>query len=199
MNCVIIDTGCANLSSVAFALERLGVEPAISAEAEIIKSASHVVLPGVGSAPFAMKQINARNLVPIVRDLTQPVLGICLGMQLLFETLEEGQEIVEGFGVIKGHVGALDTKDLPSPHMGWNTLTKVSSDPILTNINNNDYAYFVHSFAAPIGDYTLLKSEYGTEFSAIVKFNNFRGCQFHPERSSATGSKILKNFLDLST
>jgi len=153
MNCVIIDTGCANLSSVAFALERLGVEPAISAEAEIIKSASHVVLPGVGSAPFAMKQINARNLVPIVRDLTQPVLGICLGMQLLFETLEEGQEIVEGFGVIKGHVGALDTKDLPSPHMGWNTLTKVSSDPILTNINNNDYAYFVHSFAAPIGDY----------------------------------------------
>ena len=198
MTCVIIDTGCANLSSVAFAFERLGVTPIISAEAEVINTASHIILPGVGSAPFAMQQINARNLVPVVRKLKQPVLGICLGMQLLFETLEEGQERVEGFGVIKGHVGALDTHDLPSPHMGWNTLTKTQPDPLLTGINDNDYAYFVHSFAAPVADYTLLKSKYGTEFSAVVKFNNFRGCQFHPERSSATGSKILKNFLDLS-
>lgn len=198
MSLVIIDTGCANLSSVAFAFERLGVTAQISALAEDIKSASRVVLPGVGSAPFAMAQINSRNLVPIVQGLEQPVLGICLGMQLMFETLEEGNESVEGFGVLKGHIGALDTKNLPSPHMGWNTLSVLRNDPLVKGIEKSDYAYFVHSFAAPISQNTLVSSSYGEEFSAIVKHNNFQGCQFHPERSSATGAKILKNFLDLS-
>ncbi len=198
MSLVIIDTGCANLSSVAFAFERLGGSPIISAEADTIKSASHIVLPGVGSAPYAMQKINDRNLVPIVRALTQPVLGICLGMQLLFQSLEEGQEHVEGFGVINGHIGALDTKGLPTPHMGWNTLKKVRNDSLLNGVEDGEYAYFVHSFAAPIGDYTVLKSEYGTAFSAVVQHKNFRGCQFHPERSSAIGSKILRNFLDVS-
>ncbi len=197
MSLVIIDTGCANLSSVAFAFERLGVTAQITSQAEDIQSASRVVLPGVGSAPFAMAQINSRNLVPIVRDLKQPVLGICLGMQLMFETLEEGQQSVEGFGVLKGHIGALETNYLPSPHMGWNTLSVIKDDPLVRGIDQSDYAYFVHSFAAPLSENTLVSCTYGEEFSAIVKHNNFQGCQFHPERSSVTGAKILKNFLDL--
>jgi glutamine amidotransferase len=194
---IIIDTGCANLSSVAFAFGRLGVESEITAVASRIEQAERVVLPGVGSAPYAMQKIRDRNLVPVVRGLKQPVLGICLGMQLLFETLEEGDQKVEGFGVVKGHVGALDTQNNPSPHMGWNTLSTVKEDPLLKGINEGEYAYFVHSFAALVGDYTLMKCDYGGSFSAIIRQSNFRGCQFHPERSSATGSRILKNFLDL--
>ena len=197
MSLVIIDTGCANLSSVAFAFERLGATPVITSDADIIRLAERVVLPGVGSAPFAMSQINQRGLVPVVQSLTQPVLGICLGMQLMFETLEEGGEIVKGFGLIKGHVDTLDTKDNPSPHMGWNTLKTLKEDALLKGLKSTDYAYFVHSFAAPLGDYTLASCEYGSEFSAIVKFNNFQGCQFHPERSSNAGAQLLKNFLDL--
>lgn len=197
MSLIIIDTGCANLSSVAFAFGRLGVESEITAVGSRIEQAERVVLPGVGSAPYAMQKIRDRNLVPVVRGLKQPVLGICLGMQLLFETLEEGDQQVEGFGVVKGHVGALDTQNNPSPHMGWNTLSTVKEDPLLKGINEDEYAYFVHSFAAPVGDYTLMKCDYGSSFSAIIRQSNFRGCQFHPERSSATGSRILKNFLDL--
>lgn len=197
MSLIIIDTGCANLSSVAFAFGRLGVESVITAEASRIEQAERVVLPGVGSAPYAMQSIRERKLVPVVQGLKQPVLGICLGMQLLFETLEEGNQRVEGFGVVKGHVGALDTQDNPSPHMGWNTLTTIKDDSLLKGLKDDEYAYFVHSFAAPIGDHTLMKCDYGTSFSAIIRQDNFRGCQFHPERSSATGSRILKNFLDL--
>lgn len=197
MSLIIIDTGCANLSSVAFAFGRLGVESEITAVASRIQQAERVVLPGVGSAPYAMKKIRDRNLVSVVQGLKQPVLGICLGMQLLFETLEEGEQRVEGFGVIKGHVDSLDTKNNPSPHMGWNTLSTVKEDPLLKGIKDGEHAYFVHSFAAPIGNYTLMKSDYGSSFSAIIRQGNFRGCQFHPERSSATGSRILKNFLDL--
>ncbi len=197
MSLIIIDTGCANLSSVAFAFGRLGVESEITAEADRIKQAERVILPGVGSAPYAMQKIRNRNLVPVVRGLKQPVLGICLGMQLLFDTLEEGDQRVEGFGVVKGHVGTLETLEKPSPHMGWNTLKTVKEDSLLKGIKDNEYAYFVHSFASPVGDYTLMKCDYGTSFSAIIRQDNFRGCQFHPERSSATGSRILKNFLDL--
>lgn len=199
MSLVIIDTGCANLSSVAFAFERLGVCPIISADAEAIQSARRVILPGVGSAPFAMDKINQRNLVPVVRSLKQPVLGICLGMQLLFETLEEGQEKVQGFGVITGNIDALDTKKNPSPHMGWNTLNLLKDHPLTKGLKPTDHAYFVHSFAAPVGAHTLASCEYGSKFSAIVQHNNFQGCQFHPERSSKTGAQILKNFLDLSS
>lgn len=198
MSLIIIDTGCANLSSVGFAFGRLGVESDITADADRIQQAERVVLPGVGSAPYAMQKIRDRKLVPVVKGLTQPVLGICLGMQLLFETLEEGDQRVEGFGVVNGHIGALETKEKPSPHMGWNTLATVKDDALLTGIEDGEYAYFVHSFAAPVGSHTLMSCDYGASFSAIIRQNNFWGCQFHPERSSATGSRILKNFLDLT-
>ncbi len=195
MSLVIVDTGVANLSSVAFAFERLGVQAEISDDIARIASAERVILPGVGAAPYAMERIAAKGLTKTLQGLTQPVMGICLGMQLIFETLEEGGKPVSGLGLVPGSVKALDTKGQPSPHMGWNTLTKRIDDPIMDGIGANDYAYFVHSFAAPISDITLASSEYGTPFSAIVRHKNVYGCQFHPERSSKVGAKILENFL----
>ena len=118
-------------------------------------------------------------------------------MQLLFETLEEGGKAVEGLGLVPGSIKALDTDDLPSPHMGWNTLSPVKNDPLLKDVSEGDFAYFVHSYAAGLSEATLAKTNYGTGFSAIVRNNNVWGCQFHPERSSKTGAQILKNFLDL--
>ena len=196
MSLVIVDTGCANLASVNYAFERLGCVPVITDDAEIIKSADRVVLPGVGSAPFAMENIQAKNLKPVLKSLSQPVIGICLGMQLLFETLEEGGKTVDGLGLVKGSVSKLDTGDLPTPHMGWNTLTPVKNDPLLKGVQAGEFAYFVHSFAASVSEATLAKAEYGSSFSAMVRQGNVWGCQFHPERSSKTGAQILKNFLD---
>ena len=197
MSLVIVDTGCANLASVNYALERLGVSPIISDDAAVIKAAERVVLPGVGSAPYAMRNILAKNLKPVLTDLKQPVIGICLGMQLLFETLEEGGNQVEGLGLVKGGIAKLETGDLPTPHMGWNTLSIVKDDPVLANVQSGEFAYFVHSFAASLSEATLVKAEYGSPFSAIVRQSNVWGCQFHPERSSKTGAQILKNFLDI--
>lgn len=195
MTLVIVDTGCANLASVQFAFERLGVDAVITDEAEAIMSAERVVLPGVGSAPFAMKSIYNKGLVSVLQSVTQPLMGICLGMQLIFETLEEGGVETSGLGLVPGRITSLDTRGQPSPHMGWNTLKRKSDDLLLTGINDNDYAYFVHSFAAPMSDMTLASSEYGDEFSAIVRKGNVYGCQFHPERSSRVGARILENFL----
>ena len=195
MSLVIVDTGCANLASVKFAFERLGVEAVISDNDETITSADRVVLPGVGSAPFAMKSIHNKNLVPTLQNLKQPLLGICLGMQLIFETLDEGGVETEGLGLVPGRITSLDTKGQPSPHIGWNTLARTSDDPLLNGINDNDYAYFVHSFAAPVSDMTLASSEYGDIFTAVVRKDNVYGCQFHPERSSKVGARILENFL----
>jgi len=124
VNLVIVDTGCANLASVSYAFERLGAAPIISDDAQRIKAADRVVLPGVGSAPFAMKNIHTKNLKPVLTSLTQPVIGICLGMQILFETLEEGGDHVEGLGLVKGHISKLNTAGLASPHMGWNRLKR---------------------------------------------------------------------------
>lgn len=197
MSLVIVDTGCANLASVSYAFERLGASAVITDDAETITSAERVVLPGVGSAPYAMRNINAKQLKPVLQGLTQPLIGICLGMQLLFETLDEGGETVDGLALVKGAVTELETGDLPAPHMGWNTLSPLKDDPLLQGVAEGDFAYFVHSFAAPISDATLVSSEYGSPFSAIVRQNNVWGCQFHPERSSKTGAQILKNFLDL--
>ena len=197
MSLVIVDTGCANLASVKYAFERLGAAPIISDAADVITSADRVVLPGVGSAPFAMQSINAKSLKPVLQSLKQPVIGICLGMQLLFEKLEEGGDTVDGLGLVDGTIASLDTGKLPSPHMGWNTLSPVKSDPLLEGVTDGEFAYFVHSYAAEISDATLATSDYGSPFSAIVRKGNVWGCQFHPERSSKTGAKILKNFLDI--
>ena len=194
MSLIIVDTGCANLSSVKFAFERLDIKAFISADPSEIASADKVLIPGVGAAPYAMAQIKERGLLETLQNLSQPTLGICLGMQLLFDTLTEGDVETQGLGLIPGRVGPLDTKGAPSPHMGWNALNVSQESALLSGINTGDYAYFVHSYAVPLGDYTVASAAYGDEFSAIVQHENVMGCQFHPERSSAIGAQILSNF-----
>lgn len=197
MGLVIIDTECANLSSVAFAFERMGVAPVISDDIDVITSAERLVLPGVGAAPYAMQKIKDKGLFAPLQAVRQPMLGICLGMQILFETLNEGGHTIDGLGLIPGAITRLDTQDLPSPHMGWNTLEFVKQDLLLNGVADGAYAYFVHSYSACVNDVTVAKTHYGNPFSAIVAYKNVYGCQFHPERSSQTGARILKNFLDI--
>jgi glutamine amidotransferase len=198
---VIVDTGCANLSSVKFAVERLGFEVLITDDIDIIKSADKVILPGVGTAKHAMKNIIEKGLVETLQNLTQPVLGFCLGMQLMCRSSVESStgDIVECLNIIPTDIVPLDAKELRLPHMGWNTLANVSNHPVFSGINLGDYFYFVHSFAASVSEYTVATCQYGSEFSAAIAKDNFIGCQFHPERSSELGSKIIKNFLELPT
>lgn len=199
-NFVIVDTGCANLASVKFAVERLGFAVTISDDINTIKNADKVILPGVGSARHAMENIQAKGLVATLQELTQPVLGFCLGMQLMARSSVEGaktDEVVQCLALIPTDICPLDAKDLRMPHMGWNTLTQVSDHPVFAGINAEDYFYFVHSFAAPVSEYTVARCQYGSEFSAAIAKDNFIGCQFHPERSSSLGSKIIKNFLEM--
>jgi len=196
---VIVDTGCANLSSVKFAVERLGFTTIITDDIEQIKAADKVIFPGVGNAKHAMANIIEKGLVDTLQHLTQPVLGFCLGMQLMTESSTEGsqQSTVKCLNIIPTKVAPLNAQGNRLPHMGRNTLTTVASHPILKGISVDDYFYFVHSFAAPLSEYTLATCQYGSEFSAIIGKDNFIGCQFHPERSGALGSRIIKNFLEL--
>lgn len=201
MNNVIVDTGCANLSSVKFAIERLGFAVTITDDIEQIKAADKVIFPGVGSAKHAMSNIVEKDLVETLQNLTQPVLGFCLGMQLMCSSSVESSDgkVVECLNIIPTDIAPLKAENNRLPHMGWNTLTSVSEHPVLKGITIGDYFYFVHSFAAPLSEYTVATCKYGNEFSAIVAKDNFIGCQFHPERSSELGSKIIKNFLELDS
>lgn len=198
---VIVDTGCANLSSVKFAVERLGYQVTITDDIDLITKADKVIFPGVGSAKHAMKNIIAKDLVETLQKLTQPVLGFCLGMQLMTTSSSETneQEKVACLNLIPTNVEPLDAQEQRLPHMGWNTLTQVAKHPIFAGISAGDYFYFVHSFAAPVSEYTIASCEYGSTFSAAIAKGNFIGCQFHPERSSALGSKIIQNFLELDS
>lgn len=196
MSVVIIDTGCANLASVGFAFERLGAKHTITNNLDVIQSADRVILPGVGSASYAMQALNQGGLATVIKSLTQPVLGICLGMQLLFSFSNEGD--VAGLGLIDGRVGDLDEGVFPVPHMGWNTLENIADDPLLDGVKNGDYVYFVHSYAVPENVHTIASCTHNNPFTAIVRRDNIYGCQFHPERSGKTGARILENFLKVS-
>jgi glutamine amidotransferase len=195
---IIVDSGVANFLSVTAAFERLDVHAEVTADPAKIRDARRVVLPGVGSAAAAMGHLRQKRLTDVLYRLTQPVLGICLGMELLFADSEEGQNI-SCLGIIPGSIKALRSMpDMPVPHMGWNTITaRKPGHPLLRHIPDNSFVYFVHGFAAPIAKTTVAQCDYGVPFTAIAQHNNFFGCQFHPERSGKIGSQILQNFLEL--
>jgi glutamine amidotransferase len=195
-NVVIIASGGANIASLQFALHRLGTSSAISANARTIRQASHVILPGVGAAAHAMSLLKQRNLESLIPSLQQPVLGICLGMQLLFEASDEGA--AQCLGIIPGRAARLPCDSThPVPHMGWNTLKIDRPGALLDGLQEDDYAYFVHSYALPPSSATIASSDYGHPFSACVQWRNFFGAQFHPERSAKVGARLLQNFLSL--
>jgi len=193
---VIIDSGGANLTSLRYAFERLDARAEVSSDGSRIASADRVVLPGVGNAAHAMRRLRDAQLIEVIRTLTQPVLGICLGMHLLFQRSAEGPTAclnllpyaVESLTVLPG---------LPVPHMGWNQIRSLRNDPVLEGIKNGDHFYFVHRYAAPVTEHTLASSEYGVAIAAVVRHRNFWGAQFHPERSGAAGSQMLANFLQV--
>jgi imidazole glycerol-phosphate synthase subunit HisH len=191
---VVIVASGANIASLQFALERLGAAASVSADAAAIRAASHVILPGVGAAAEAMARLRQCGLDAVVPGLQQPVLGICLGMQLLHETSQEGE--VDCLGIIPGRAARLaPCPGRPVPHMGWNTLDIRRPCALLEGLADGDYAYFVHSYALDISEATVASTNYGAPFSACVQWRNFYGAQFHPERSAAVGARVLQNFL----
>ena len=195
MSLAIIDSGGANIASVRFALQRLGADPVFTADPAVIARADRVILPGVGAAAAAMAHLREQGLVTCIRSLEQPVLGICLGMQLLFESSEEGD--VECLGLVPGRLRRFpDTPGLRVPHMGWNHARSLQDDPLLHDLDQEPWFYFVHSYYAPVGEATLAACDHGLPFSAVIRRGNFRGAQFHPERSAGDGARLLKNFLE---
>jgi imidazole glycerol-phosphate synthase subunit HisH len=193
----IIDSGGANLASLQFALERLGVRSFVSDDPERIAAASRVLLPGVGAAGDAMRRLRASGIDQLIPRLRMPLLGICLGMQLLFE--HSSEDDTPCLGVLPGRIDRLQpSTDRPVPHMGWNTLEFVGEQhALLRGIAASDYVYFVHSYVAPVTRDTMAQVRYGQAFAAVVRQGNFHGVQFHPERSAAVGAKLLQNFLTL--
>jgi glutamine amidotransferase len=193
----IIDSGGANIASLRAALSRLGADSAVTSDPGVIQRATRVLLPGVGSAHNAMARLRGTGLDKLIPTLKQPLLGICLGMQILFDASEEGP--ANGLAVIPGNVERLKfAPGLPVPHMGWNQLNQSKPDPLLDGVSSLDYVYFVHGYAVPAGNWTVATTEYGSHFTAVARRDNFCGTQFHPERSGVVGARILANFLKAS-
>ncbi len=190
----VLQYNSGNIMSVKVALERLGHRAVITSDPEVISIADKVIIPGVGEARSAMKHLKERGLDRVIVSLKQPVLGICLGLQLMCKYSEEGDTKC---------LGIFDTsvKRFPDgarvPHMGWNDFVSLDKDPILKGINLSDDVYYVHSYYAGVNEYTTAVCDYGIEFSAAMRCDNFFGTQFHPEKSAAPGSLILENFIGL--
>ena len=190
----LIDAGGANLGSVRYALERLGVQARIVRDADGLGDAERIILPGVGAAAPAMALLHERGLVEPLRTTRLPLLGICLGMQLLFEGSDEGD--VSCLELLPGRVRKLASgPGVRVPHMGWNTLEPMTASPLLAGVDAGASAYFVHSYAAPVTEDCIAASTHGERFAAMVQRGNVAGAQFHPERSAAVGARLLSNFL----
>lgn len=194
----IIDSGGANIASVQYALGRLGATSALTTDRDTIVAASRVLLPGVGAARDAMQRLQKAELTEVIPALRQPVLGICLGMQLLCAGSDEGDTTC--LGVFEGQARRLaGSPNLPVPNMGW-CLTDIGTDhPALQNIASGSYFYFVHSYAIPVSADTVATARHAENFSAVIARDNFVAAQFHPERSSAAGAQLLRNFLEAGT
>jgi glutamine amidotransferase len=192
-NIVIIDYDAGNIQSVKYAFERLGITPVVSNCKEVIRNADKVIFPGVGEASWAMNSLKKNDLADLIPGLKQPVLGICLGMQLMCESTEEGD--TTALGIFPVQVKRF-TNEMKVPHMGWNQLNKLSSD-LLKGIDKNEFAYFVHSYYVPVIEETIAACNYILPFSAALQKDNFYACQFHPEKSGDVGVKILENFINL--
>lgn len=192
----IINGGGANIASLQYALERLGADSSLTSDPAKIRSASHVILPGVGAAAAAMRKLSDGELVPVIRDLTQPVLGICLGMQLLASGSEE--DGAQCIGVFPEFAVKLDASpDSPVPNMGWCQTTCTTENALMDGIDDGAWFYYVHSYALPVTGMTLATAEHTNEFSAAMMKDNFFATQFHPERSSTAGARLLQNFLGM--
>lgn len=198
MNIVIIQYNAGNIASVDFALRRLGITATISNDAAIISGADKVIFPGVGEASSAMKYLKQHRLDEVIVGLNQPVLGICLGMQLMCQHSEEGN--TDGIGIfssrVKKFVPDVNRTEFKVPHMGWNTIHTVK-DKLFKGIPADDYVYYVHSYYAEMGDHTIATTDYLVPFSAAMNSDNFYGTQFHPEKSGTAGEFIISNFLNL--
>jgi len=195
MNVAIVKYNAGNTHSVYLALQRLGIEAITTDEAELLKSADKVIFPGVGEASTAMNYLKERNLDNVLKELKQPVLGICLGMQLMCKHSEEGN--TETFGIFNNVVRRFTSSTDKIPHMGWNNIS-LNPSPLFNDVSNDEYFYFVHSYYAEASNETKAVCQYaGIEFSAALQKDNFYGVQFHPEKSSDQGAKLLKNFIEL--
>ena len=193
MNIVIIDYGAGNTKSVQFACNRLGFSPILSDNPDLIRAADKVIFPGVGHAGNAMTILKKSGLDLLIPTLKQPVLGICLGMQLLCNGTEEGS--TKGLGIFNVNVKRFPDA-LKVPQMGWNTIYNLKSN-LFTDIKNDAYMYLVHSYYADLCEQTVAQTNYGITYSSALKKDNFYGVQFHPEKSSDAGERILANFLNL--
>jgi len=190
----LIDAGGANLGSVRYALERLGVTPRLVRDADALGAPERVILPGVGAAPPAMALLRERGLEGALRTLQVPLLGICLGMQLLFEESEEGN--VTCLGLLPGCVRKMvPAPGIRVPHMGWNALAPLRASALLEGVAEDSQAYFVHGYSAPVNEHCIASCEHGSPFAAVVQHGRVAGMQFHPERSAAVGARLLTNFL----
>ena len=192
----IVDTGGANIASVSNALERLKLESKLTSDRKEIENATHVILPGVGQARTSMTKLKDNGLIECIKGLKQPVMGICLGMQILFEGSEEGD--IACLGILPGVVKRLTSSPVhPIPHMGWNQVEFSGTSALTDGVPGNSFFYFVHSFKAPKSEFTTGVCDYSETFPAMVQRDNFFGVQFHPERSAAAGARLLKNFVSL--
>jgi len=195
MKIAVIDYKGGNVQSVLFALERLGIQATLTADPETVQAADRILFPGEGEAASAMRELRAQGLDKLLPTLKQPFLGICLGMQLLGRYSEEGQ--TDLLGILPFDVVRFPTlPEYKVPHMGWNNLQALRS-PLFNGLAEQDFVYFVHSYYAPVGDYTIAQAEYPTPFSAAVQHENFYAVQFHTEKSGPVGARILENFLKL--
>ncbi len=203
-NIIIVDTGCANILSVRYAIERLDHQVTVSYDPDVLIGADKLFLPGVGTAHEAMRNLEQRQLTETLEQIDRPILGICLGMQLLCSFSEEKKQkensVTSCLGFCDAPVKKMETVSLPLPHMGWNRVTAIEGHPLFHDISPGSYFYFVHSYAVPEssdGGYTIASCQYGDCFSAAIQKENYYGVQFHPERSGKAGSQLIKNFLEL--